>query len=237
MKISEDPVMASVFELVERAARCFANVLIVGESGVGKTYLARRIHEASPVADGGFHTLLCYPGTDMGLARRDIVEALCLLESRAGTVVVEDVHNLSPQAQKRLLSYLDRRDQGIWSEPTRRSRLIFTSSKCPVRDLKQAFSEQLYMRVAVIKIEIPPLRLRRWDIIHLAHEFLSQYSREEGRNLKGFTPDALEILVNLPWQGNIHELKNVINRSVVMADDGETIDACVLMGVLQQIVY
>ena len=234
--LSHDPVMAPVVRLVEKAAKCFANVLIVGESGVGKTYIARRIHEASPVACEGFHILLCYPGMDAGRAGADLVEALTYFESQGGTIVVKDVHNLNRPQQQRLLAYLDRRERRLPSRGGRRTRLVFTSLCDLEMRLGLDFLRPLHMRIAVITIKVPPLRERRRDIINLARSFLRQYSMEEKRHVWGFSRDAEEMLLKLPWHGNIHELRSTINRAVVMAEDGEVVDACALMGVLHGIV-
>ncbi len=233
--ISCDPAMALVGKLVEKAANCFANVLIVGESGVGKTYVARRIHEASPVASEGFHTLQCYPGMEAGIAGTDLVEALKLLEARGGTAFIKGIQNLTRSQQQRLLAYLDRRDRQVLNRLRKRVRLIFATRSDLRPGLASDFSRSLYMRIAVITITVPPLRERRQDILSLARMFLKQYSSEENRNLWGFSRDAEEILLKLPWHGNIHELKNIINRAVVMAEDGEVVDGCALMGVLQGI--
>jgi DNA-binding NtrC family response regulator len=240
VSISEDRMMKPVVRLVLKAAVCRANVLLVGESGVGKAFIARRMHERSSLADGSFCTVFCLPDDDgggpVGNPGRDLVEKLEALEPETGTVYVRGVDLLGPLGQRRLLNYLDARECRIRNGPACvRNRLIFSSQRdLRLESSKGKYMSQLYLRTSVIAIEVPPLRRRGSDIIALARYFVGLCSDSERKDVAGLTDDAEFFLKRHVWEGNIHELKNAINRAVVLADQGQLLDTELLEGVLAE---
>jgi Nif-specific regulatory protein len=233
VSISEDPTMKPVVRLVLQAAACRANVLLVGESGVGKAFLAKRMHESSPFASGTFHTLFCVPD-DAGV--RDLVMKLEALEPECGTVYVRGIDLLGSIGQRRLLAYLDDRESRArngngsgWVS----NRLIFSSHRNLRKEaLKGRYLSQLYLRASVITVDVPPLRQRGNDVVTLAKYFVDLYSHRECKDVRGLSADAQFFLAHQAWEGNIHELKNAMNRAVVLADEGQLLDSDLLQGVL-----
>lgn len=239
MNISEDPRMRPVVHLVLKAAMCHANVLLVGESGVGKTHIAECIHRASPMAAGTFHTLYCARGADPAWESRDLVDGLHSLEAVNGTVYVKCIDLLSTPGQRKLLGYLDARERRM-KAPGRpgmvSARLIFSSEKnLRLESDAGRFLRQLYLRTSVVTIDVPPLRQRAIDVVSLARFFLSFYSHRERKDIRGFSGDAERVLRSHLWEGNIHELRNAMNRAVVFAHNGESVSADTLEEVLQQV--
>lgn len=231
--ISEDPTMKPVVRLILQAAASRANVLLVGESGVGKAFLAKRMHESSPFALGTFRTFFCMPD-DEGV--RDLVRKLEALEPEHGTVYVRSIDLLGPVGQRRLLAYLDEREGRMrngngaaWVS----NRLIFSSHRDLRKEaLKGRYLSQLYLRASVMSIDVPPLRQRGNDIVTLAKHFVDLYSHRECKDVGDLSDDAQFFLTHHAWEGNIHELKNAMNRAVVLADEGQPLDCDLLEGVL-----
>jgi len=238
MRISEDPAMSAVETLALKAAACRANVLLEGESGVGKAFIARRIHQGSVQAGRGFFSLFCLPGHDGRLDSSPLAAQLDALARDNGTIYLRELDLLDKLGQQELLAYLDERDARIEICPHGSRdfpRLIFSSQQTLGTACEQGrFLRQLYLRVSVITIKVPPLRLRETDILSLANHFLSVYARRECKTIRGMTPDAVHLLRRMAWEGNIHQLKNAMNQAVVMADDGQVLSAGVLRGVLAQ---
>jgi DNA-binding NtrC family response regulator len=228
--------MKPVVRLLLKAAVCRANVLLFGESGVGKAFLAKRIHDNSPGASGAFHTVFCMPDDR---AAAELVERLEALESQCGTVYVRGIDLLSPMGQRRLLAYLDGRERRMKSGyPSDGSfvRLIFSSQKdLRLEALRGRYLSQLCLRTSVITIQVPPLRQRGKDVVSLAKHFVDLYSHRESKRIRGLSDDAEYLLRNLSWEGNIHELKNAINRAVVLAEEGQVVDVGLLEGVLTEV--
>lgn len=238
MSISDDPTMKPVVRLVLKAAMCRANVLLVGESGVGKTYIARQIHQASPLASEDFHTVFCTSGVLGGTGTGDLVRALHIMERKRGTVYVKGVDLLGPIGQRSLLTYLDDRERRVRTYRALDGngiRLIFSSEKdLRLEAAAGRYLPQLYLRASVVTIEVPPLRQREADIVSLARHFLSLYSDREHKQVRDLSNEAECLLRARSWEGNIHELRNAMNRAVVLADDGEPVSMGVLEGVIQQ---
>jgi DNA-binding NtrC family response regulator len=238
VSISDDPSMKPVVRLMFKSAVCHANVLLVGESGVGKTYLAGRIHEGSAAASGAFRILFCAPDAVDGTATDTLMGTLLSLEHEGGTIYLKNIDVLGAIGQRKLLGYLDARECRMKASrlsSTGFARLIFSSE----RDLRSEaaagrYLRQLYLRASVITITVPPLRQREADIVSLARYFVSLYSDQERKGLKGLSDDAESMLTRISWEGNIHELKNTMNRAVVFAEDGQVLSAGHLEGVLQQ---
>jgi DNA-binding NtrC family response regulator len=231
VSISEDPAMKPVVRLVLQAAACRANVLLIGESGVGKAFLARRIHESSPFASGGFHTLFCMQDDD---GVRELIEKVEALETECGTVYVRGIDLLGSVGQMRLLAYLDARESRMRKGPGWVSnRLIFSSHRDLRREaLRGRYLSQLYLRASVVTVDVPPLRRRENDIVDLAKYFVNLYSHRERKDVGELSDDARFFLTHQSWEGNIHELKNAMNRAVVLADEGQLLDSDLLEWVL-----
>lgn len=223
---SSDPKMQPVLVLISKAAQCSANVLVEGESGVGKSYIARHIHEASAGDSRDFHSIFCVPETKPGGEGKRVVGLLRTGESQWGSIYVRGVDLLDAVSQRMLLAYMDARECKIASSPVcgPKARLIFSSQKdLLVESRSGRFLSQLYMRISVVRIRIPPLRQREADIVPLARYFVGLYSRRESKRIGKLSREAEAMLRRSTWDGNIHELKNVLNRAVVMANDGDSL--------------
>ena len=230
--ISDDPKMRPVVRLVLKAAVCQANVLLVGESGVGKTYIAREIHQGGGPPHGAFVTLFGMPDEDGRPGGDGLVSQLEDLEPDGGTIYVRDIDLLGPRGQRELLTFLDARERGPGPRDGEHSaRLVFSSQRdLLLESMRGRFLRQLYLRASVIKIEVPPLRNREEDIVSLARHFVDVFSNRERKAIGGLSHDAECLLRNLSWEGNIHELKNTMNRAVVLAERGQILSAGMFEG-------
>jgi DNA-binding NtrC family response regulator len=232
--IGKSPAMLEVFELTRKAARSEANILIQGESGTGKELVARAIHVQSPRASEIFVPVDCaalpeplleselfghergaFTGADR--AKPGVFE----LADR-GTLFLDEVGELPLGLQTKLLRALQEREIRRVGG-TRLISLDVRLVSATNRDLaesvrKREFREDLFYRVNVIAITLPPLRERAGDVALLAYQFLRRYGRNRERPLEGIDADALAILEGYPWPGNVRELQNVIERACVLAD-------------------
>jgi len=246
--ISDDPTMRPVVRLVLKAAVCQANVLLVGESGVGKAYIARKIHEGSShggvgrdpggLSPGPFITLFGMPDEDGRPGGDGLVSRLMAREPEGGTIYVRDIDLLGPRGQRELLAYLDARERGPGpGNGNHPARLVFSSQKdLLLESTGGRYLRQLHLRASVIKIEVPPLRNREEDIVSLARHFVNLFSSRERKAIGGLSHDAECLLRNLSWEGNIHELKNTMNRAVVLADKGQVLSAGMFEGATREAV-
>jgi transcriptional regulator with PAS, ATPase and Fis domain len=227
--------MQAVFEVARSAAASNSTVLLLGESGTGKELLARAIHVESPRADGAFVAVSCAALTETLLeselfghekgaftgataTRKGKVEL-----AQGGTLFLDEIGDISPKLQLDLLRVLEqhefRRVGG--TEVIRVDARVIAATN---RDLRQAvadghFREDLFYRLNVIPIVLPPLRDRTEDIPLLVEHFLDQLRAETGKAVEGVTRDALGALMARPWPGNVRELRNVLERGVVLARD------------------
>jgi DNA-binding NtrC family response regulator len=232
--VGQSPAMLEVFELTRKAARSEANILIQGESGTGKELVARAIHAQSPRASEIFVPVDCaalpeplleselfghergaFTGADR--AKPGVFE----LADR-GTLFLDEVGELPLGLQTKLLRALQEREIRRVGG-TRLISLDVRLVSATNRDLaesvrKREFREDLFYRVNVIAITLPPLRERAGDVALLAYQFLRRYGRNRERPLEGIDADALAILEGYPWPGNVRELQNVIERACVLAD-------------------
>ncbi|MCK5156708.1 MAG: sigma-54-dependent Fis family transcriptional regulator [Spirochaetales bacterium] len=227
-------VMNRVKELVTKVASTPATVLVSGESGTGKELIARLIHNESNRADKPFVAINCgaisetlLPSELFGHVKGSFTGAeshnLGLIrQAGVGTLFLDEIGALSPGFQVILLRVLEERiarPVGGQTEYPVKCRFIAAGSS----DLEQLvetnkFREDLYYRLYVFHIEMPPLRRRREDIPLLANFFLNQITQEYDRSIGGFEPAAMELLENYRWPGNIRELRNVIERAVVLCE-------------------
>ncbi len=235
--------MRQVHSQIERVARSQATVLIQGESGTGKELVARAIHDASQRGSGPLLCVNCAALSSnlleselFGHERGAFTGADKLRKGRfelagGGTLLLDEVSEVSIPVQAKLLRVLQEREfERVGSSVTRRTdvRVIATTN----RDLsewvsRRRFREDLFFRISVLPVSIPPLRDRRDDIPELANHFLRGIARREGREAKQFTPRALSMMENYHWPGNIRELQNVCERSAVLCPD-ERIDGTLI---------
>jgi len=230
--LGESEAMRVLLETAGRVAAANAPVLITGETGTGKGLIARAIHRSSPRADRPFLVINCSAfqdqlleselfGHEKGAFTGAVSAKAGLFEvADGGTVFLDEVAEMSPAMQAKLLQVLDtgelRRVGG-----TRLKRIdtrIFAATNKELEQEVRAgrFREDLFFRLNVVSLEVPPLRDRREDILRLVEHFLSQF-RLPGQQAKALSPDALQLLVGYAWPGNVRELANTIERLVLLA--------------------
>lgn len=227
--------MQDVYRLIARSAPTNSTVMLRGESGTGKELIARAIHFNSLRKDQPFVTVDCASlseslleselfGHVKGSFTGAVVNKKGLLEvADGGTLFLDEIGNISMSTQAKLLRFIEAREFKAVGDTQSRSvniRLITATNK----DLegmvsKGTFRDDLYYRINIFPIEIPPLRKRRDDIPHLAFHFLNGFSKEMGREVKEFSDGAMNLLMNHAWPGNVRELENVIHRAVILTSD------------------
>jgi DNA-binding NtrC family response regulator len=205
--IGESPGMRRVMQLVRKVAASDANVLIRGEAGSGKERVALAIHFSGPRAEEPFVPLDC------GATPRDTLEQALLGHAR-GTVFLDEVSELPAPLQLKLLRALEDKAAG-----TLELRFIAATR----RDLALAvergqFRKDLYYRLGVIAIDVPPLRERGDDALALALQFAEHHARRLGKRIDGFDAEFSAFLKNHPWPGNVRELENLVERAVIFAE-------------------
>jgi two-component system, NtrC family, response regulator HydG len=231
--IGKSQPMRAIFDLVARVANSTANVLITGESGSGKEVIARAIHGSGPRANKPFVAINCTAIPEalleselFGHAKGSFTGAIqkkkgLFEEAHCGTLFLDEIGDMSPSLQAKLLRVLQERkirpvgDNQMVDVDVRIIAATHKDLKAAIRE--QRFREDLYYRLSVIPIVVPPLRERPDDIPLLAEHFLRKYSAANGRAMKGFTKEALSKLIRLRWEGNVRELENLIERAVVLA--------------------
>jgi NtrC-family two-component system response regulator AlgB len=236
---SKEPQTAKVLEILFRAAPTQAPVLLLGESGTGKSVLARAVHDRSLFKDGAFVTVSCpslsrelleselfghMKGSFTG-AIRDTWGKVAAAES--GTLFLDEIGELPLEIQPKLLRLLQERQyERVGEHKTRgtNARIVAATNK----DLKDSvragsFREDLYYRLDVISVRVPPLRERPTDLQELAQEFLEFFASQLGRGELRFSESALARVRSYPWPGNIRELRNTVERAVILSRES-TID-------------
>ncbi len=236
--IGRSRAMVAVFELVKKAARSEANILIVGESGTGKELVARAIHANSQRGGGAFVPVDCASlpenlleselfGHEKGAFTGALRTKPGLIEvAHRGTLFLDEIAELPVGLQVKLLRALQERQirrVGGTRQIDVDVRLVSATNR-NLRELvvKGRFREELYYRVNVIAITLPTLKERQGDVTLLAHHFLKKYSQGRQPPLKGFEDDVLAALDAHQWPGNVRELQNVVERAAALAE-GETI--------------
>ncbi len=224
--------MQRVFEVVNSVATSNANVLITGESGTGKELIARSIHQHSNRRDNPFIVLNCAALSEgvleselFGHEKGAFTGALAAKKGRfelahQGTLFIDEVGEMSLAAQVKLLRVIQEHEfERVGGTRTIHSdvRLVAATNKDLAEEVRRGrFREDLYYRLNVVNIELPPLRERREDIEPLATYFLAKYVRETGRPVTGLSPRVLSCLLAYDWPGNVRELQNVMERAVVL---------------------
>ncbi|MEQ8211109.1 MAG: sigma 54-interacting transcriptional regulator [Lacipirellulaceae bacterium] len=237
--VGSSDVMRRVEQQIGRAAPSRATVLIRGESGVGKELVARAVHFSSPRAEGPFVCLNCAAlsetlleselfghekGAFTGATERKIGK---FEQAHKGTLMLDEIGEMSPSIQAKFLRVLEGHpyERVGGSEAIKVDvRVIAATNRDLEREVSEgSFRRDLYFRLHVLEIIVPGLRKRPEDIPELSEFFLRKFNEETGRKLQGFTPRAMEELLRYRWPGNVREMKNVIERAVVLAQ-GEYVD-------------
>ncbi|MCK4646469.1 MAG: sigma-54-dependent Fis family transcriptional regulator [Candidatus Aminicenantes bacterium] len=226
--------MNSIFQMMEKIARVDGTVLITGESGTGKELVARAIHFNSPRKDGPFVVVNC------GAIPRDLIESEFFGHTKGaftdaktektgkfelankGTIFLDEVGELSPEAQVKLLRALGEKEivkiGGTKTIPIDVRIIAATNQNLEEREKKGDFREDLYWRLAVLSLHLPPLREKKEDIPLLCGHLIQKYSQELNSEIKDITDQALEYMLHYSWPGNIRELENVIYEAMVLSD-------------------
>ena len=238
--VGRDSKMQAVFRLTEDIAPTDATVLIQGESGTGKEMVARAIHQMSPRSNKPFVVIDCsaYPATLLeselfGHEKGAFTGATRQKTGRfeqadGGTVFLDEVGEIPPAAQIKLLRVLQtQRFERLGGEKTLsiNVRFIAATNKDLLQEVKAGrFREDLFYRLNVIPLRLPPLQERPNDIPLLARHFLNLFGREQKKDIKDFGPEAMRAILSYPWPGNVRELENSIEHAVVLAK-GDRIEA------------
>jgi DNA-binding NtrC family response regulator len=244
--VGRSAAMQKLFQELQRIAPLDTTVLIEGESGTGKELIARQIHDLSPRAKKPFVGLNCgglseslLEATLFGYEKPAFTSGAAATpgyfeEATGGTLVLDELGELSPKLQSSLLRVLQERTYlrlGSVTQRTSDFRLICTSSSSLEDRVKAGdFRSDLYYRINVNLIRVPPLRERREDILSLALLFLDQFNSKFGKAAGPFVPEALAALEAAPWAGNVRELQHVIERAVVVNVRGPIVVADLGLG-------
>jgi DNA-binding NtrC family response regulator len=225
--------MREVYKLIDAVAPSTASVLILGESGTGKELVARAVHQKSERAKGPFFALNCAAlpkeilenelfGHEKGAFTGSTNEKPGAFEmASTGTIFLDEVAEMPPDIQVKLLRALETRTVrrlGGKREIAVDIRIVAATN----RDLQKALAdgdlrEDLYYRLAVVEIYLPPLRERVGDLQLLANEFLNRFAQQNGKKVQGFSDDAWEWILSYHWPGNVRDLKNAVERAVVLS--------------------
>ena len=230
--IGDSAPMQEVFKVVEQVAAARASVLITGESGTGKELIAAAIHERSPRAKGPFVKLHCAALAEsileselFGHERGAFTGAATRRDGRffqanGGTLFLDEIGEISPAVQVKLLRFLQEREfERVGGNDTISGdvRILAATNRDLKRRVEEGkFREDLFYRLNVINIEMPPLRARASDVLLLAGHFLRKFAAENGKAISGFSDDTLARLRGYTWPGNVRELENVVERATVL---------------------
>jgi len=227
------PLMREVMEVLLRAAPTPASILILGESGTGKTVVARMLHQHSRIADRPFVTVSC-PSLSKELLESELFGHVRgaftgavkdhwgkVKAAEGGTLFLDEIGDLPMEIQPKLLRLVQEREyERLGENVTRQAnvRIIAATN----RDLKKrvadgTFREDLYFRLNVISVEMPPLRARLEDLSRFAEHYAQHFAGQCARKLEGFTNEAVACLRAYPWPGNLREMRNAIERAVILA--------------------
>ncbi len=232
--VTQSPEMIKVARMVERVATANVSVMLLGASGTGKEVLARGLHNASPRSDGPFIAINCAAIPEnlleselFGHERGAFTGAVKMQEGKielaeGGTLFLDEVGDIPLPLQVKLLRFLQER---VIERVGGRKQIpvdvrIVCATHQNLDDMKATgrFREDLFYRLAEIVVRIPALKDRPGDAALLGQFFLNRFARENGREFKGFTPDALAAMADWPWPGNVRELENRMKRAVIMAE-------------------
>jgi transcriptional regulator with GAF, ATPase, and Fis domain len=232
--VGSSAALQNVLSLVSRVAHTDATVLVTGETGTGKELVARAIHRQSPRSSRTFVSVNCAAiprgliaselfGHEKGSFTGALQRRLGRFElAEKGTIFLDEIGELPAETQIALLRVLQEHEfervGGTRSIQTNVRVISATNRNLRAAIASGSFRSDLFYRINVFPIEIPPLRERREDIPGLVEYFIDRYARKAGKNIRGINKASLELLQSYPWPGNIRELQNVIERSVIMCD-------------------
>ncbi len=241
--VGASAVMQAVYRTIESVAPSRANVFVTGESGTGKELVADAIHKASPRAKNPFVALNC------AAIPRDLLEseifghvkgaftgatdnrAGAAKQAEGGTLFLDEIGEMPLEMQVKLLRFLQTGSfQPVGAARPEKAdvRIVSATNRDPLAEVEAGrFREDLYYRLYVVPIELPPLRERGDDVLLIARHFLAQFGKEEGRRFRGFTREAEAAIMAYPWPGNVRQLQNAI-RNVVVLHDAEMVEAAML---------
>ncbi|PIE56458.1 MAG: Fis family transcriptional regulator [Desulfobulbus propionicus] len=230
--IGQSPEMVKIFDMIRRIAPTPANVLIYGESGTGKELVAKAIHKLSRVADRPFVPITCSAipeslleselfGHVKGSFTGAVADKAGLFQQAdEGTAFLDEIGELTPIIQTKLLRVLQEREfMPVGSTRTRQVNVRILSATNRILEeeiVKGSFREDLYYRLAVVPIRVPPLRERKGDVPVLVEHFLKKYARLLGKEVQTISSYGMEVLMNYDFPGNVRELENIIERGVAL---------------------
>ena len=239
--ITKNPRMEEILALTQEIASLRSTVLICGESGTGKELVARAIHYSGSRVDKPFVSVSCAALTEtllenelFGHEKGSFTGAEGQTKGKfeladGGTIFLDEIGDISPKLQADLLRVLQERRfyrVGGSDEVSVDVRVIAATNKNLAEEVKEGrFRDDLYYRLNVIEIRIPPLRERREDIPHLAEHFVQRIASELGKDIGGISGDALKVLIDYDWPGNVRELENVIERAIVTSRNGGLVES------------
>lgn len=215
--VSKSQVMKNIIKQSQKASITKVNILIVGEYGVGKEILAQAIHNSSERKDNSYFKLNFSMIPENSQDNMLFGENSYIRKANEGTLFIENIHLLNKNNQEKLLKFLkDEYIENDFANYKPDVRFMFSTTE----DLKMLvsigkFSRELFYKISVVTIKVPPLRERKDDILVLAKQILHSLNQKYGRVIYDFTEDALNKLLNYQWNGNIRELENVIDRSIL----------------------
>ncbi len=238
--IGKSPPMGMVYKTIRMAAASKATVFVVGESGTGKELAAEAVHASSPRAKGPFVAINC-AAIPKGLIESEIFGHVrgaftgavqdregAAARAHGGTLFLDEICEMDLDLQTKLLRFVQTGSFERVGDSRSRSvdvRFVCATNKDPMKALQEGrFREDLFYRLHVIPVQMPPLRERGSDIMLIANRFLSQYATEEGKTFGSFGTDAAQAMMAYRWPGNIRELQNVV-RSITVLYDGESVGA------------
>lgn len=236
---TEEPLVQKLFETATKAAASAATLLLLGESGTGKSVLAHALHRNSPRRENAFVTVAC-PSLSRELLESELFGHVRgaftgavgetwgkVKAAEGGTLFLDEIGELPLEIQPKLLRLLQEREyERVGDAKPRKANVrVIAATNRRLEDLVKEgkFREDLYYRLNVITIEMPPLRERPLDLASLARQHLKMFARQSARSIKDFTPAAMAALQRYTWPGNLRELRNVIERAVILAP-GDKID-------------
>jgi DNA-binding NtrC family response regulator len=235
--IGDSPQLQGVYDVVRRAANTRATVLILGESGTGKELIAQALHQESPRKDKPFVRVHCAALSEnlleselFGHEKGSFTGAVARKEGRfeladGGTLFLDEIGEISPAVQVKLLRVLQQREfERVGGTQTIKVdvRIVAATHRDLQAEVKAGrFREDLFYRLNVVSVTLPPLRERKSDIPALVSHFLEKYSDNYGKRVKALAPGTLQALLAHDWPGNIRELENAIERAVVLAQGEE----------------
>lgn len=233
---SKDASMVEVFDILFRAAPSAASILILGESGTGKSVAARAVHRQSDRASKPFVTVNC-PGLSKELLESELFGYVKgaftgavrdhwgkVKAAEGGTLFLDEIGELPLEIQPKLLRLLQDREYERLGENTVRScdlRIVAATNRdLTARVAEGSFREDLYYRLNVISVRMPSLRERPKDLAKIAESYLTFFARQCGRKIQGLNEETRDLMLRYPWPGNLRELRNAIERAVILSRDG-----------------